>query len=78
MAYHPICVVIDIVGTNVSDCGRHYEEHSCCGREVMQEDVVVRLRKCQISFGSREETAIEVVWVTDGVDRCRVFFCSGI
>lgn len=74
MTYHPTGVVIDIVGTNMSDRGRHCEEHDCCGREVMQEDVVVRLRKCQISFGGREETAIEAVWVTDGIDRCRVGF----
>jgi hypothetical protein len=40
----------------------------------MQEDVVVRLRKCQIFFGGRKETAIEAVWVTDGIDRCRVGF----
>jgi hypothetical protein len=33
---------------------------------------VVRLRKVQIDIDGREETAIAAVWVTDGIDRCRV------
>lgn len=74
ISFHPTGVVVEIVGTNASDRGRHCEEHECCGREVLQEDVVVRLRKVQIVVDNKEETAMEVVWVTDGCDRCRVGF----
>ena len=43
---------------------------SCCS-EVLQEDVVVRLRKVQVVVDGREETAV-AAWVMDGMDRCRV------
>ena len=73
MAHHPSPIVIHIVGTDAYDRGRQCEEHHCCG-EVLQDDVVVRLRKVQIQAGGGEETAIAAVWVTDGMDRCRVGF----
>ena len=73
MAYHPSPVVLHIVGTEADDQGRSCEEHRCCG-EVMQEDIVVRLRKVQVIVDGREETAIAAIWVTDGMDRCRVGF----
>ena len=73
MAHHPSPIVIHIVGTEAYDRGRQCEEHHCCG-EVLQDDVVVRLRKVQIQAGGGEETAIAAVWVTDGMDRCRVGF----
>ena len=53
--------------------GRSCEEHEICG-EVMEEDVVVRLRKIQLMVEGKEETAIVAIWVTDGIDRCRVGF----
>jgi hypothetical protein len=71
---------LEIVGTAKADRGRRCEEHSCCGKEVLAEDVVVRLRREQILVpnrlgrGYREETAYTVNWVTDGQDRCRVGF----
>jgi hypothetical protein len=71
---------LEIVGTSKADRGRRCEEHSCCGKEVLVEDVVVRLRREQIlvpnrlGSGYREETAYTVNWVTDGQDRCRVGF----
>ena len=37
--------VLEIVGTAKADRGRLCEEHSCCGKEVLVEDVVVRLRR---------------------------------
>ncbi len=74
MSYHPTGVVLEIVGTDVSDQGRSCKEHACCGRDVLQEDVVVRLRKTVIEVNGKEERAIEAVWVTDGCDRCRVGF----
>ncbi len=36
--------------------------------------MVVHLRKVQVVIDGREETAIAAVWVTDGIDRCRVGF----
>jgi hypothetical protein len=53
--------------------GRSCEEHEIFG-EVLKEDVVVRLRKIQLMVEGKEETAITAIWVTDGIDRCRVGF----
>ena len=41
-----------------------------CG-SVLQDDVVVRLRKVQVLIEEKEETAIAAFWVSDRVDRCR-------
>ena len=73
MAHHPSPTVLLLVGTEADDRGRSCEEHGCCG-EVLQEDVVVRLRKVQVLVDGKEETAIAVIWVTDGMDRCRAGF----
>ena len=35
---------------------------------------MVRLRKVQLIVDGKEETAIAAIWVTDGMDRCRVGF----
>jgi hypothetical protein len=40
----------------------------------LEPDVVVRLRKVQLMVEGREEKAIAAIWVTDGMDRCRVGF----
>jgi hypothetical protein len=75
-----MATVLEIAGTSKADRGRRCEEHSCCGKEILVEDVVVRLRREQILVpnrlgrGYREETAYTVNWVTDGQDRCRVGF----
>ena len=79
-AIRPMATVLEIVGTAKAERGRRSEEHSCCGKEVLVEDVVDRLRREQILVpnrlgrGYREETAYTVNWVTDGQDRCRVGF----
>jgi hypothetical protein len=70
---HPGGIIVEIVGTTMSCQGRHCEEHEVCG-VVLKEDVVVRLRKMQLMVEGKEETVIAVIWVTDGVDRCRVGF----
>jgi len=70
---HPSGIVVEIVGTEMSCQGRLYEEHEICG-EVLMEVVVVRLRKVQLLVEGKEETAIAAIWVTDGIDRCRVGF----
>lgn len=73
MATLPEPIVIGIVGIEAGDRGRSCEEHSVCG-EVLHEDVVVRLRKVQVLVDGKEETAIAVYWITDGMERCRVGF----
>jgi len=76
----PMGMVLEIVGTAREDRGRNCDDHTCCGLEVIGEDVVVRLRREQILVpnklgkGEREETAYTVNWVTDGHDSCRVGF----
>lgn len=78
---HPPGVILDIVGTAGVDRGRSCDEHKCCGA-MLQEDMVVRVRKEQILVpdyiagkgNMKEETALTVNWVSDGIDRCRVGF----
>jgi hypothetical protein len=70
---HPCGILVKIVGTTVSCQGHLCKEHEICG-EVLKEDVVVRLRKMQLMVEGKEETVITAIWVTDGVDRCRVGF----
>jgi hypothetical protein len=66
--------LVEIVGSQMSCRGRSCEEHELCGDEVLKEDVVVRLCTVQLVVDGKEEKAIEVVWVTEGMDRCRVGF----
>ena len=54
--------------------GRSCKEHKLCGDEVLKEDVVVRLPMVQLVVDGKEEKAIEVVWVTDGMDHSHVGF----
>ena len=73
MAHHPSPEVVQIVGIEADNRGRSREEHAYCG-EVLQEDVVVRLWRVLVVIDGKEETAIAAVWVTDGMERCRVGF----
>ncbi len=79
-AVRPMAMTLEIVGTTKGDRGRSCEEHNCCGREVLQEDVVVCLCREQILVpnkllkGYHKEAAYTVNWVTEGVDRCCVGF----
>jgi hypothetical protein len=74
MVFHPLGVVMEIVGTETGDRGRTCKEHTAnCGK-VLEEDVVVHLWKVQVVVDGREETAIAAVWVTEGINRCRVGF----
>jgi hypothetical protein len=65
---HPTGITIKIVGLKASDHGRSCKEHTVCGAEVLQIDSVVRFRAEQIEVNGKEETAMAVYWVTDGVD----------
>ncbi len=66
--------LVEIVGLQMSCRGCLCKEHKLCGDEVLKEDVVVRLRMVQLVLDGKEEKAIEVVWVTKGMDHCRVGF----
>ena len=71
MSFHPSGETVEIFGINSDTNGRSCEEHPICG-SVLQDDVVVRFRKVQVSINNKEESAIAAFWVSDGVDRCRV------
>ncbi len=74
MVFHPPGIVVEIVGTEANDQGRSCKEHLVnCGK-VLELDVVVRLQMVQIMGEGRKETVIAAIWVTDGMDRCRVGF----
>jgi hypothetical protein len=66
--------LVEIVGSQMSCRGRLCEEHELCGDVGLKEDIVIRLRTVQLVVGGKEEKAIEVVWVTEGMDCCRVGF----
>jgi hypothetical protein len=79
-SYHPDGHTVDIVGIIASDRGRNCHDHPFCG-EIVKLDVVVRFRREMINVAGgtnggpgREEPAIVVYWVTDGIDACRIGF----
>ncbi len=72
MFYHPPGIIVEIVGTDAGNRGRTCEEHPVNCDVVLEEDVVVCLRKVQVMIDGREETAIAAVWVTDGINHCHV------
>ena len=69
-AVRPMGMVLEIVGMAWGDRGCNCDEHTCCS-EVLQEDVIIRLRREQILVpnklgkGEKEEMAYTVNWVTD-------------
>jgi hypothetical protein len=73
MAFHPKGLVVDVVGIESSNRGRHCEVHPCCG-SVLYLHAVVRFRAVQIVVDGEEQSALAVYWVADGDDRCRVGF----
>ena len=73
MAHYSSPEAVQIVGIEADNHGRSCEDHAYCG-EVLQEDVVVRLWRVQVLIGGKGETAIAKVWVTDGIEHCRVGF----
>ena len=75
LAFHPRGDGIDIVGTEEGSNGRTCENHTVACGKLLEEDMVLRLRKCQITDEhGYEMTAIAAVWVTEGNDSCRVGF----
>jgi hypothetical protein len=72
--FHPSGITVEIVGIGRGDRGRSCEDHDVCGT-VLQEDSVVRIRHVQmIGDTGKEESALAVIWISDGIDRCRVGF----
>ncbi len=79
-SYHPDGLTVDIVGIIASDRGRNRNEHPFCG-EIVQLNVVVCFccEMIHVAGGTdggpgREEPAIVVYWVTNGIDACRIGF----
>ena len=72
---HPLGILVKIVGMEMSCQGRLCKEHKMCGK-MLKEDMVVHLHKMQMQLmvEGKEETAITVIWVTDGSDLCRISF----
>ena len=73
MGLHPTGVVVNIEGINTSSNGRSCEEHKV-GGSVLKLDSLVRFREVQIIVKGKEENALALYWVTDGVDCCHVGF----
>ncbi len=78
---HPSGIILDVVGTAGTDCGRSCKEHACCG-DILENDILVKLLREQILVldaiarggKMKEETAITVNWVSDGIDCCHIGF----
>ena len=74
LAFHPRGNGIDILGTEEGSNGRTCENYTVACGGLLEEDMVLRLRKCQIIDDDGEETtAIAAHWVTEGNDSC----CNG-
>ena len=73
MSSHLTGEIVEIVGINSNTNGRSCEEHHTCGC-VLEDDTLIRLRKCQVYINGHEQSAVGVYWVSDGVDRCLVGF----
>ena len=67
MAHRPEPIVVEIVGIEEGSRGRLCEEHDVCGC-VIDEDVVVCLRKVQVLVDGMEET---------GQQRCLIVLSGG-
>ena len=66
-------LVVEICGIKEPSRGRKCEWHEVCG-SVLEVDSMVTLRTVMVNVDGNEEKAISAVWLTDGVERCRVGF----
>ena len=71
MSHHPWGQTVKTFGIELPTNGHCCEEHTICGA-VLTEDSVVGFRKVQVIINEKEESAIVVFWVSDGVDQCCV------
>ena len=79
-SYHPVGLTVDVVGIIAPNRGRNCNDHPFYG-EIVALDVVVHFcgEMIHVTGGTdggpgREEPAIVVYWVTDGIDACRIGF----
>ncbi len=78
---HPSSIILDVVGTAGTNRRHSCKEHTCCGN-VLENNVLVKLRREQILVPDaitgggkmKEETAITVNWVSNGIDCCHIGF----
>ncbi len=76
-------IILDDVGIAGTNRGRSCKEHACCG-DILENDVLFKLCREKILVldaiarggKMKEETAITVNWVSDGIDCCFVGFLS--
>jgi len=68
---HPTGITVEIVGINMGSQGHSCEQHEACGT-ILEEDSVVRFRRCQVVVNGKETSAIAAYLVSDGIDTCRV------
>ncbi len=82
LSYHADDLTVDIVGLIASDRGCNCKDHPFCG-EIVALEVVICFH-CEmicVAGGTdggpgREEPAIVVYWVTNGIDACCIGFFS--
>ena len=73
MSHHPWRPTVEVFGNESPTNGHCCEKHTICGA-VLTEGCVVRFSKVQVIVNEKEESAIAVFWVSDGVDQCRIGF----
>jgi hypothetical protein len=79
-SYHPNSLCVDIVGIIASDCGHCCDDHPFCGEVVALDNVVhFWCEMIHVAGGTdgglgREEPALVVYWVTDGIGTCCIGF----
>ena len=73
MSHHPWGQTVKNFGIKSPTNGCCCEEHTICGA-VLTDDCDVRFRNVQVIVNEKEESAIVVLWVSDGVDQYHVSF----
>jgi hypothetical protein len=78
--YHPDGLCVDIVCTIASDCGRSCNDHPFCSEGVALDIVVsfwpemIHVTGATDGGPGRDEPAVVVYWVTDGINACCISF----
>jgi hypothetical protein len=79
-SYHPDSMCVDLVGIIASDRGSSCEDHPFCGKVVALGSVVsFGCEMIHVAGGTdggpeREEPAVVLYWVTDGINACCIGF----
>ena len=71
MVHSPKTIVLEIVGVEEGSCGRLCEEHDVCGC-VVDEDIVVCLRKMQVLIVKESEKSLDKLpfWLDHSENEC--------